>query len=336
VIRDSVINSSPIGRVGGPQLLHIANWNQRFEMVHALMHVLGFWHEHQRPDRDQLVSVQFANVDPARVLDFQLVTTGQTFGLPYDFDSVTHFSSTEGSINGGNTIVVLPPNQAQQALIGQRTHLSTGDLEALRRSYGSPQPPSITSVSPSSVPSYLPPQIVIDGTLLDEVTRVLMNGVTINFAVLSPTQLRIVLPSISDIGARTLVIESGAGPSAPATLTITGNHPPQLVSPPVVGRTVPLPFRTYSDVGWANIMVASFDNVPSVLPGIVSLGIGSQFTTVAEVSRGTGGSNGLWTVSLLAPGIPVGAQVWLQCIAFDPVNPTLPLAVTNVSQVTVF
>jgi hypothetical protein len=265
------------------------------------------------------------------------VPVGNTYGLPYDFDSVMHFSGTEGGIGGATTIVVLPPNQGQQSAIGQRTHLSTGDLEALRRTYGSLAPPSITAVTPSTVPSYLPPPIFVDGTLFDEATRVLLNGVTVNFALQSPTRLQIVLPQISTIGVRSLVVESGAGPSAPAALQVTGNHPPVLVTPPVLGRTIPLPVRTYSDVGWANIMVASFDNVPSILPGVVSLGLGNNFTTVAEVTRGIGGPDGLWTVSLLAPaGLPVGTAIWLQCIALDPLNPTLPLEVTAAPRMTVF
>jgi hypothetical protein len=77
--------------------------------------------------------------------------------------------------------------------------------------------------------------------------------------------------------------------------------------------------------------------VPSIAPGIVSLGLGNQFTTLAEVARGVAGQNGLWTVSLLAPaGLPVGTPLWLQCIAFDPINATLPLPVTNVPRLTVF
>lgn len=30
------------------------------------MHVLGFYHEHQRPDRDEYVSVDLDNVEPSK------------------------------------------------------------------------------------------------------------------------------------------------------------------------------------------------------------------------------------------------------------------------------
>ena len=57
-VLDGPLNSSPVGRQGGMQRLYVFNWNSRFAMVHELMHVLGFWHEHQRADRDTYVSVQ--------------------------------------------------------------------------------------------------------------------------------------------------------------------------------------------------------------------------------------------------------------------------------------
>ena len=32
-------------------------------IIHELMHMLGFAHEHQRPDRDTMVTVNWANVE---------------------------------------------------------------------------------------------------------------------------------------------------------------------------------------------------------------------------------------------------------------------------------
>src|SRR5262245_17703110 len=171
VIRDSTINSSVVGRIGGPQAVHVFNWNVRFEVVHVLMHVLGFWHEHQRPDRDQFVAVQTANVDPTRTTDFAIVPTGNTRGRAYDFDSVMHFAATEGGIGGAITLLVLPPNTNLQNSIGQRTHLSTGDVDALRPVYGSSVPPVLSSLTPAGVRPWMPGTQRTKGPLLREVTR---------------------------------------------------------------------------------------------------------------------------------------------------------------------
>jgi len=337
VIRDSTINSSPIGRIVGGQFLDIANWNSRFEMVHELLHVLGFWHEHQRPDRNTFVQIQFANVDPLLAANFQLVPVANTFGFPYDFDSVTHFAGTEGGIGGATTIVVLPPNQAQQGAIGQRTHLSQGDIDGLRRVYGSLSPPTLASVTPPAVPSYLPPAVLLGGSLLDEVSRVRMDGVSIPFTVLSPTQVRANVPSLSTIGPHQLTVESGAGSSAALPIAVTANDPPVLFGPGAVSRNIAVPFRVYSDATRTNVLLAAPDNLPSVSPGILSLGIGNNFTTVFEVTRGIGIANGEWTVNLRAPStMPAGLHFWLQSVVYDPANIQLPLSSSNVLAVTVF
>ena len=34
-------------------------------VIHELMHVLGFYHEHQRPDRDKYVKLDLDNIEPS-------------------------------------------------------------------------------------------------------------------------------------------------------------------------------------------------------------------------------------------------------------------------------
>ncbi|MEM7229405.1 MAG: M12 family metallopeptidase [Planctomycetota bacterium] len=136
-------NSSFIGRIGGPQAVNILNWESRFTIVHEIMHALGIYHEHQRPDRDDFIQVNDANVIPEFAFNFAIETDAKTFG-PYDFESVMHYGqctlSNCGSTcplnpNACRTITVLPPNQAQQTLIGQRDHLSPGDINTINALY---------------------------------------------------------------------------------------------------------------------------------------------------------------------------------------------------------
>jgi len=337
LVRDANVNSSPIGKQGGMQTLFVANWGARFEVVHALMHVLGFWHEHQRPDRDLYVQVQSANVDPARAVEFAVVPIGNTFGQPYDFDSVLHFAATEGGLSGATTLVALPPNQPQQATMGQRTQLSSGDIEALRRAYGSLVPPVIASASPTSITSYQPSAITLTGARFDETTRVLFRSTSVPFQVLSSTQLRFTPPPLSAIGPAAIAVESGAGVGPSLVVQVVGFDPPRFEGPPVLNTQLAFPFRIYSDAGRSNLLLASFDNLPSVAPGIVSLGIGNNFTSYGEVAVGISDASGLWTVNLQGPtGVGSGRQIWLQSVAFDPANFTLPLSASNVLAVRVF
>lgn len=337
LVRNANLNSSPIGRQGGVQNLFVADWGVRFEVVHALMHVLGFWHEHQRPDRDTYVQVQTANVDPARAVEFAIVPVGNTYGQAYDFDSVMHFGASEGSSNGQPTLVVLPPNQTRQGTIGQRTQLSPGDVEVLRRTYGSLLPPAVTAASPASIPSFQAPAITLTGLRLDETTRVLFRQTSVSFQVLSPTQLRITPPLLPAIGAADITVESGSGPGQPFAVQVLGLDPPRLDGPPVLNTQLAFPFRVFSDAGRRVLLLAAFDNVPSVAPGIVTLGIGNNFTTYGQVAIVAADASGVASFSLQGPpGLPAGTSVWLQAVAYDLANFTLPLSSSNVLPVRVF
>ena len=52
-------------RGGGPQAISIGKNCDKFGIVvHELGHVIGFWHEHTRPDRDEHVSIIRDNIQP--------------------------------------------------------------------------------------------------------------------------------------------------------------------------------------------------------------------------------------------------------------------------------
>src|SRR5688572_27453663 len=137
-----------------------------------------------------------------------------------------HGAATEASANGQPTLVVNPPNQHQQGAIGQRTHLSTGDVRALRLAYGSPTPPVLTSLTPDATPTWGPSPVTIDGQLLDEAVRVFLGAGQIAFTRPTPSQLRFTPPQLSTIGNYTVTVESITGRSNGLLLRITGNEPP--------------------------------------------------------------------------------------------------------------
>lgn len=55
-------------RGGGPQAISIGKNCDKFGIVvHELGHVIGFWHEHTRPDRDEHVSIVRDNIQPGTI-----------------------------------------------------------------------------------------------------------------------------------------------------------------------------------------------------------------------------------------------------------------------------
>ena len=57
-----------VGRRGnGPQAISIGKNCDKFGIVvHELGHVIGFWHEHTRPDRDNHVAIIYKNIMPGK------------------------------------------------------------------------------------------------------------------------------------------------------------------------------------------------------------------------------------------------------------------------------
>ena len=92
--------SSAVGKWGGKQLLTLDNdcFSDKI-IAHELIHALGFWHEQNRPDRDQYVTIQEEFIKQDKVHNFVKRKNTITFGLPYDGLSMMHYQSYYFSID---------------------------------------------------------------------------------------------------------------------------------------------------------------------------------------------------------------------------------------------
>nr|XP_014719704.2 LOW QUALITY PROTEIN: astacin-like metalloendopeptidase [Equus asinus] len=125
---------SGVGRSGGMQVVSLAPTclqRGRGIVLHELMHVLGFWHEHARADRDRYIRVNWNEILPGFEINF-IKSPNSNMLVPYDYSSVMHYGRLAFSRRGLPTIT---PLWAPSVHIGQRWNLSTSDITRVLRLY---------------------------------------------------------------------------------------------------------------------------------------------------------------------------------------------------------
>lgn len=119
-------------------------WRQQEWMpAHELGHALGFFHEHQRWDRDQFVTIHYENIKPGRADDYDWIpkTNWIVSTLPYDFRSIMHYricwaskceSECKDGIGSSPCSVIEPVDKQYDGVIGQWTDNGISALDAER------------------------------------------------------------------------------------------------------------------------------------------------------------------------------------------------------------
>ncbi|XP_070579595.1 bone morphogenetic protein 1-like isoform X2 [Ptychodera flava] len=131
---------SKVGRQGnGRQQVSLSEHCIDFGViVHEIGHVIGFWHEHSRPDRDDYVKIHRENIKEGfkDIFDIKSTLEINSFGQAYDYKSIMHYPRSSFSKNEKDTIVPLKEDEH----IGQRRGLSQGDVIQARELYKCPKP----------------------------------------------------------------------------------------------------------------------------------------------------------------------------------------------------
>lgn len=131
---------SAVGRQGGQQFIQLAQGCVQKFIMHEILHTLGFWHEHNRCDRDTYVEILWANIHPDDHWLFKkncgTSTTDSNAGTDYhayDEHSIMHYGDQAFSMNQQPTMV----SKRGVTDLGFAPGLSATDVATLRTIYPS-------------------------------------------------------------------------------------------------------------------------------------------------------------------------------------------------------
>ncbi|KAH8417139.1 hypothetical protein KR222_004379 [Zaprionus bogoriensis] len=133
-----------VGKRGnGPQAISIGRNCDKFGIVvHELGHVVGFWHEHTRPDREQHVVIEHNNIMKGQDYNFNMLSRDEvnSLGMAYDYDSIMHYArNTFSKGTYLDTILPIEVKGRKRPEIGQRLRLSQGDIAQANLLYKCPK-----------------------------------------------------------------------------------------------------------------------------------------------------------------------------------------------------
>ncbi len=124
-----------LGRVGGVQPIKLSDKCGSSEIVHEIMHALGFVHEHSRTDRDAHVEVLWENIDPQFEAQFAMAPErwmSAYRGLGFDLQSAMLYRPDTFARAEGLSVLKA---RGQGAIAPVSEGLSAGDIEKIRSVY---------------------------------------------------------------------------------------------------------------------------------------------------------------------------------------------------------
>lgn len=92
-----------LGKTGGEQRIALSPLCKKREILHEVLHTLGFVHEHSRSDRDEYIDVLWKNISEDHYAQFKKIEADFNIvkNRPFDYDSIMIYPSTFFSLYPG-------------------------------------------------------------------------------------------------------------------------------------------------------------------------------------------------------------------------------------------
>lgn len=199
-----------------------------------------------------------------------------------------------------------------------------------------PVKPTLTMIAPTTTPLRSFSPITLTGTDLAGVTDILIGSIKVPAKNATATSVQFDAPQPALLGPVSVKAKNAGGESNALTLTYVGNHPSIFEGPTLLVSNGGYTDSLTCDDGWIGVHFVSGSDKPSILQGVVSLGIGDNFLNLVQlnifVCDKSGTASHIW---VMPPGLG-GLTLYAQVVALDGKTLALPFESSNILKRTVF
>lgn len=264
-------------------------------------------------------------------------TFADTFLEVYDPAGVRLGSSGAGGV-GRNARLVIASNVAgtYRAVVRSfNPSRPSGRYQLRADDLGPVQPPVVLGVSPQQLPSTSPgflDSFFLTGQHFIGTQSVTVGGAPAIFGASDNAHLAVGLPAVPLIGTLDVVVTNAAGQDSIQVIVVAPDPPAvNVAAGSLFWSANPIRVRIGSEPGDLVYLFFSYSDEPTLIPGVLDLGIGAAGSDLNSLGLIDLGPSGVRELEFRQPAGLVGiTKVWVQGAVQRAAGPAFPLVSTNV------